>query len=312
MLKHRPKKLLIEIVNSVYDLVLFLRHAFVPHSKLGDVQLTALVIKLYHTVEKGLALPHPRPGFGRRNITPLIQLLQEHKSRLEINGVYEAAVSSLKEYVKYHEGLGFRDDLVSAVALFVANLADNRKGGTDLIPSPPPELTFEKFFKSRRSWRNFSNKDVSDDLILKALEIARFTPSVCNRQGWHVHTYRGEILRDLLYLQSGNLGFSKEIPVLAIITGEIGSFSYKERNQIQIDSGMFSMSLILALHSLGLVTCPLNLCVSFRIENKIKKLAEIPVNRKLIMYLAIGHPPESHSVAKSYRKPVETFLTANK
>ena len=108
------------------------------------------------------------------------------------------------------------------------------------------------------------------------------------------------------------MGFTDKIKTLSIVTGETQYFSYKERNQISIDSGMFSMSYILALHSLGLATCPLNMCVSLKIEKQIKAIANIPASSKIIMYIAIGYAEENSSVAKSYRRKTESFITNHK
>jgi hypothetical protein len=41
-------------------------------------QFEACITKLYHSIEKGLSYPDYKPGFGRGNITALIDLLKRY------------------------------------------------------------------------------------------------------------------------------------------------------------------------------------------------------------------------------------------
>jgi nitroreductase len=45
--------------------------------------------------------------------------------------------------------------------------------------------TFEKLIKGRRSVRQWKKKEVSDDLLKKAIELAIWAPNGGNYQGWH-------------------------------------------------------------------------------------------------------------------------------
>jgi nitroreductase len=82
-----------------------------------------------------------------------------------------------------------------------------------------------------------------------------------------------------------------------------------ERNEIWVDGGMFSMSLVYALHSLGLGTCCLNLCQNASEENRLRALVGITPHHSPVMMIAVGNIPETLSVAHSQRKLVKEVLT---
>src|SRR3546814_1994141 len=68
-----------------------------------------------------------------------------------------------------------------------------------------------------------------------------------------------EIIDRALSLQNGNRGFGHEIPCLLILCTDLSAFDTAgERYQHWIDGGMFSMSLVWALHALGYSSCCLN------------------------------------------------------
>jgi nitroreductase len=68
------------------------------------------------------------------------------------------------------------------------------------------------------------------------------------------------------------------------------------------------MSLVHALHSLGLGTCCLNQCHGSKQDRAIRKLAQVPENEVLLTMLAVGHLPEELDVACSPRKPLADVL----
>jgi nitroreductase len=68
------------------------------------------------------------------------------------------------------------------------------------------------------------------------------------------------------------------------------------------------MSLVHALHSLGLGTCCLNQCHGPKQDRAIRKLAQVPENEVLLTMLAVGHLPEELDVACSPRKPLADVL----
>src|SRR5699024_7322570 len=155
-------------------------------------------------------------------------------------------------------------------------------------------IDFEQFTYTRYSIRQYTNEQVSDKFIRKAVEIAQKTPSVCNRQSAKVYSFKDKKDKEkILKHQNGNAGFGSTASHILIVTMDLRDFrGVIERNQSYIDGGMYAMSLIYALHSLGLGTCPLNLSITNNIEDKIKKTTGISDSEVLIMMIEVGHIPK--------------------
>lgn len=69
------------------------------------------------------------------------------------------------------------------------------------------------------------------------------------------------------------------------------------------------MSLIYALHSLGLGTCCLNWSVTKDQDQSLRSIIEVEESDAVIMMIAVGHLKDTFKVAKSARKPVKEFIS---
>lgn len=68
------------------------------------------------------------------------------------------------------------------------------------------------------------------------------------------------------------------------------------------------MNLMLALHAVGLGSCPLNTCMPWIKESRLKQTADIPQHERLIMMIAVGNLSDEFSVAQSEKYPVVKFV----
>ena len=68
---------------------------------------------------------------------------------------------------------------------------------------------------------------------------------------------------------------------------------------------MFAMSLIYALHSLGLGSCPLNTSYIYNDDKKLRQVAEIEQNEIPIVTISVGYLKEIYKVAVSPRNKAE-------
>lgn len=169
----------------------------------------------------------------------------------------------------------------------------------------------ESFFLSRYSLREYRQIPVAASLVERALLLAMKTPSVCNRQAWHVyHTDNSSVIRKALTHQLGNRGFGEQIPNLMVVTTDLKSFMPgQEHYQHWIDGGLFSMSLIYAFHSLGIASCCLNWSQSPSNDLKFRSAFNIRPNHTVIMMLAFGYPKVENNVCVSSRRPLGEIYT---
>lgn len=297
-----------EVLNKIYDLRIFYRNSFYKGFSSRE-SYEAFLTKQYHIVEKGLAMPVPRKNFGAEKIRVLVEVSEDYMTKYGQNDLLQTISSTLDSYLDANEDFETADPvLYTMIQRFVSSVSANGKGGTKLVtPVAFPE--FDGFVKSRSSVRAFNNVEVENDLVATAVDTAKYAPSVCNRQGWKVHLYADKLqVSKLLSLQDGNGGFGQTINKLLIVTADSRCFTNLESNQIFIDGGLFSMNLLLALHSVGVGSCCLNLCVPYTREKKIKIAAGIGEFERPIMMIGIGHYDSQTRVATSCRKDSDQIL----
>ncbi|OQA32747.1 MAG: Nitroreductase family protein [Betaproteobacteria bacterium ADurb.Bin341] len=309
--------LLIFIRECGGDALRYWRHArIVPNASeaASPVHLAAHVARLSHVIEKGLSMPDFRPRFGGA----LLMELQQQLLRLETMGADQArrehnyGCSVIRAYRAKHLALGCAvDDLL---------IPEFRVPGEPELVDPhvkplrpasaEDSAAFRRVFLSRYSVRDFQkDREPAREVIARAIGIAIQSPSVCNRQTWRVHSYYGNHAREVLAEQNGCRGFSQNVPTVLVVTSDLRFFDgINERYQAWIDGGMFSMSILLALHAEGLGAVALSWGVYGRQDKRLRAVAELPESERIIMLIACGHPSNDCVVPLSGRKPVSEIL----
>lgn len=290
----------------IYDFRRFLRHTSTI-SICTERQRDYRVVKVYHAIEKALSFRVRRQGAGCDSAKRLVSLLQP---------------TDFASAVPFHRSVGIKVlydwcDLEGASApAEVVELLGKR-------PSPPAEtpggaelLTTaylargrledpEAFFCSRRTVRDFSPRPTKREVIERAIRIAMSSPSVCSRQAWHVyHSDDRKVIDQALTFQNGNRGFGHEVPCLLLVAVDLAAFHRgMERYQHWIDGGLFAMTLVWALHSLGLASCCLNWSQGPRGDLAFRRAFHIDDAHTIVTMIAVGYPNETIQVCASPRRP---------
>lgn len=310
---------------QAYDFRQYLRGSGLVRTTPGSRQ--ANILKQYHRIEKGLALPAPRLGFGADAIALLVEdldhLLRARRAGEPADWTVHAALRTLQAYVDFHAGKGQpRPELAARVAQMAAQAAqagppprEGAEGGLlarrrDEVLAAVRSGDFGAFLRTRHSVRQFAARPVEPALIEEAVSQARFAPSVCNRNGGRVYWVRDAArAQQLLRHQNGNRGFGDSAGALLVVTARQDAFlTVGERYQAWIDGGLFGMTLVYALHAQGLGSCCLNWSVEPEIDRAFKREAGIPQHDAVIMLLAVGHLREDFVVARSERRPLADVL----
>ena len=288
------------------------------YSHLNQCNLKALITKDYHRIEKGLALKEPRLGFGEKTVQNLIAGVTKYQQLYGSDELVHISINTILAYCEFHQQKNHDISSIYEMIMPLKNKITDEKmiteGGTKLIKKEEiwdnAKQDMTTFFNSRHSIRNFSDEGVDLELIKQAVKMAQKTPSVCNRQSSKVYDFsKEEDKQKVLSYQNGNRGFGEQASKVLIVTSELQNFtSVGERNQCWIDGGMYAMSLVYALHSLGLGTCCLNWSVEYHVDQKLRKAAEISDSEAVIMMIAVGHLPDQLKVAQSPRKKVKEVL----
>lgn len=283
-----------------------------------STKLAAKIIIQYHIIEKGLTMPQPRLGFGKDIIISLCNSCLDYiKLYNTENEQLIAGLQVILEYENFHIIQNYTldesvVDNISKVKKIVPYLsASFQKAITKNEYFKNSHSSFQSFSNSRASVRNYLDEDIPVERILKALELARNTPSACNRQGCRTYLLTSkENINDILVIQGGNRGFGHLANKLILICGEIGVFGeVSERNQVYIDGGMYAMNLLYSLHYFEIGACILNCSLSPEKDIILRKLCRIHESEVLIAMIVCGIPPDSFKIANSKRYNLEITNT---
>lgn len=265
-------------------------------------QFEASIIRLYHTIEKGLSYDNYRPGFGKDNVEKLIKSLEQYIDQgFDTNSfVYRTALSCLAEYEKKNKEYGYIDEIVND-RIHKLPGKPNGLGGTIEVskPSNTETINYETLIKERHSIRHFSNQGVEIEKIKEAIQLAQYTPSACNRQGWKTRIIADkQTIEMILANQNGNRGFGQEIDKLLLVTADLrAQQKNREFFQAYIDGGMYAQSILNALFYKGIGSIPLSGSLTHNQEKNVRKILNIDDAEVIILFIGVGNYPE------------ETFLT---
>ena len=303
----------IGLVNYLYDWRRFSTYFNSSEnlSRMQKEQAKSHLLRTMHSLEKGMALPDPRPGFGKEKALKLYSDAVEYKKRFGSGTVYFFSMSVLKTYFEFQRDRGVTiaeldmdelqiDDLQVEVGVKRQDRADVWKKS---------RLDFRGFVESRSSVRIFTGDVIPEERLIEAIDIARKSPSVCNRACARAYYTNDRKLMDrMLSAQQGNSGFGHLAGGLVVVTADNRAF-YKtgERNQGWVDGGLFAMTLNYAFHSMGYGVCMLNWSKSMYDDARFRRSFGIPEELSIVMLMAVGHLPDTFVVAASPRRPVSTF-----
>lgn len=292
----------------------FARYAFVDCECESQQQFEASIIRLYHTIEKGLSYEDYRPGFGRDNINKLIISLEQYSERgFDTNAFfYRTALSCLNEYVDKNVKYGLVDNSLRKRIDSLKGEA-NTAGGvmTYTRPEHTDKMNFEQLVTNRHSIRHFSDKPVDIDKLKKAIALAQYTPSACNRQGWKtIIVTNKSIIEKVLANQNGNKGFGQEFDKLLLVTADL---RYQQRKrelfQAYIDGGMYAENLLNALFYEGIGSVPLSAALTYDQEKKVRSIIGLDDAEVLILFIGIGNYPEGSFLnVRSERKECQYIV----
>lgn len=277
------------------------------------------IIADYHVVEKGLTMSETRLGFGKQKIEKLINHCNDYIKKYDKNHPqFRQAISVLSEYVKFHEK--HKHTLDKDLVNKINTLIDALKVNTSQQIKTTKEAyfkyanaSFDKFSDSRRSVRNYSEEEITDDEIVNAVSIASKAPSSCNRQICRVHVIKEkDKVEEILNIQGGNRGFGHLANRAIVVTADLAyCHGVYERNMAYVDGGIFAMNLLNGLHFNKILACPLNCYFSRRKDKKLRKLIPVKSSEVFIVMMSCGKPKENFEIALSYRTPLDQIVNFN-
>jgi len=146
---------------------------------------------------------------------------------------------------------------------------------------------------TRRSVRKFDKIEVDDKLIGVLLYMASRSPSAGNMQEWEFVVVKDEELKKKIASAALEQRFLEEAPALIVICANLekASLKYGKRGELLYavqDTANAAMTILLAAHGLGLVSCWVG---SFD-EERIRDILELPGKLRPLVILPIGYSAE--------------------
>ena len=163
----------------------------------------------------------------------------------------------------------------------------------------------------RRSVRHFLDKEVQEEVIKKAYDIAKMSPSACNRQSFHYYFYNEKsIVKKLSQIPGGVAGY--EIPSVIVIVGNYnGYFDERDINAPVIDASLAAMSFLFALETLGLGSVCINWPNLPDREAKIRKVLDLKSYEFVIMMIGVGYPDSNGKIPFSKKRSADEVVIVN-
>lgn len=262
---------------------------------------------LSHEIEKGFSLPQPRKGFGRQKLVELDHLLDLYEKRYMGKDDYSYYVAI--SVVNYYKCKAVEYDLdISFLESKRYDIGNPMFVGVNVVPQDVLcKYSYEEcydFIKTRHSVREFKDKELDFADIEKAILGAQMAPSACNRQSVKVlHINGKERCAKVLTIQNGAKGFSIVNDVF-IVAADLSNYIIPiESTTAFVDCGLFSMSFLLSLHSLGIGSCPLLWNDESERAIELRKLVKIPENYEISLVIPAGYYKDKVKYAISTRKP---------
>ena len=194
---------------------------------------------------------------------------------------------------------------------------------------------FLAMIKSRRTVRDFSEKNIPEGIIENAVKVAATAPSGANKQPWHFvivkdpaikkkirvaaekeekefyeHRAPDSWLEDLNQFKTDwHKPFLEEAPALIVVFRQsyrdLGS-TRKKNYYVSESVGIASGFLLAALHNSGLVTLTHTPSPMGFLEGILKR----PKNEKAFLLIPVGYPAENAKVPGLIKKPYNEIATA--
>ena len=281
-------------------------------------QIEYKIMLLVHALEKGMCNKKLSP-FGFKKINELMTLVEKANKRgYSLSEVsYQMAFNIIKKWSEIFKENNWTDNINYMNAKKFIDKYENRILVDNIIVGKTlyTEENYNKYFgfdyldaiSTRKSYRQFSPKELKKEDIEYCINSAILTPTACNRQMIKIYFVQNFEKKKILQEQiMGLSGFTTETTNLFLITFDISAFDfYGERNQGFLNAGLVAMNLCNAMHFKGIGSCFLQWGNSNKIEEKIKRELEIPVNEKIAISIGAGYYNGPINVPSSYRKKID-------
>lgn len=150
---------------------------------------------------------------------------------------------------------------------------------------------FKDLLRQRRSYRKFSDEEISGDDVQLLLRAALLSPSSMNRQSWHFVVVDDKMaLEKLSDAKDHGATFLRDAPLAIVILGN------PLENDCWVEDGSIAAtSMLYQAEELGLGACWIQirnrgLSDGTMAEDVVRGILDIPEEMRVLSIIAFGHP----------------------
>ncbi len=155
--------------------------------------------------------------------------------------------------------------------------------------------------RTRREIREYLDKPIPDENLLRILEAGRLAPSSKNSQPWHFVVIKNkETLTRIASLTPTGAHIGKASLAIAVLMDGA--------KLPEVDGARAIQSMILEAWDLGIGAC----WVTNFYDDAVKDILGTPQKMKLVSVIPFGYPIEAKTKRKKIRKPLEEIASLEK
>lgn len=272
----------------------------------ADFQLAVAV----HSIEKGLGCKDIKKDFGIDKVQRICGMMENYQK----NGYPEnkfgfmEGYAIVKAYIEYKKSVNEdlanieeRFDKIVADCKISHDVLDSYNAGKviynrDEIECKNPDEIID-FIKKCRSVRNYASIPVKEEDINKAIALANYAPSACNRQPVKCYyTLDSKKIDEVDSIIPGNGLIKGKTPNYIVVTSQMTHFGRDEYNQWYVNGGIYLAYLREALCVYNIGNCIYQWSLMAN-DKRMREIYEIPDSEVIIGIIGIGYyDEESHCI----------------
>ncbi len=278
----------------------------------------AAIIRLVHSIEKGLCIENPRLGVSVAKLNDLFERCTCYANAFGTNEFcLKMARDAIKAYIDFHKQKGYQSEeftkICDGYSSFPCKGNEEEVFGGVLHVKSECVVSIdqlERFFSMRHSIRDFTDEEVTEEEIARAIHAAQYAPSACNRQAVRAYVVPSSKICECYKNDlSGIGGFAENADKFIIITGKLSAYDAGEYNQYIVSASIFATYLIEALFAQKIGACMVQrpLYYSTKWKNIAKEIG-VPEDERQILMIAIGKMKDEYLAPVSKRFPIDHIV----
>ncbi len=179
-------------------------------------------------------------------------------------------------------------------------------------------MKLSEAIKRRRSIRKYLDKGISDEIIRKIIDSARYAPfggplkKSC--QLWEFIVVRDKETKEKLALDYEDRQFVKGAPVIIVVCAD--KTKDPEYKDWEITTSLAIENMLLTAHDLGLGACYVTTFIHHKKHKedreKLIKILNLPKNIELIALITIGYSDPTEEIEEKELRDIDEMIHHNK